>query len=167
MTDASNVTKVLAEKMLAENSTLDNAFERPRPKQEVRQYATSGTRPRPQDDHVWRPAPLEPKRVSRYGAGKGDVVTVAGHELRKKPLWPGETASLDDKPKARPSRDRIQLGLDDWDALAAVTVTRSMTFDDWLAEAAIDPLVKDYDDDYAAAARLYLARKSERHQRRK
>jgi len=40
-----------------------------------------------------------------------------------------------------------------------------MNFDDWVKECCLPPLVRDYDPDYSAAARLYMEKKREAHQR--
>lgn len=116
----------------------------------------------PPPPYTVRPSYFQPRpRPAGHplNVGKGSTVHAGGHELRQKPLWPNETAMLDDARKAEPQREPQRLTQSDWDALAEIPVTRDMTFDSWVREACLQPFVDGYDPDYAAAARLYLARK--------
>ena len=146
--DASDIAKQLAEKF--GGSVLD-AFGK---KEE----------PKPTPEPIRRPSNLPPQGKPTMHQG-GDFVQAGPYQLKRKPLMPMESIHIDGKEKPRPQRGPQKLSPSDWQALAGEPVTRNQTFDDWVRQVCLLPLVKDYDPDYAAAARLYLQKKREAHGR--
>lgn len=149
MNDGSDIAKKLAEQF--GGSLIESLTPKPKPK------PPSEARPT-----VYRAPPPPPRRTS-FGTGMGDTVKVGSYELRRKPLWPNDIASLDDIKKAMPQREAQELTESDWEALAETPVKRGMDFDAWVRECCLQPLVQGYDGDYAAAARLFLQKKREAH----
>lgn len=144
--DASEIAKQLAEKF--GGSALEAFGKKEEPKPElppVRRHTNSVP---------------STQRPTHQG---GDFVTAGPYQLKRKPLMPMESIHIDGKDKARPQRGPQKLTPSDWEALAAEPVTRNQTFDAWVRQVCLLPLVKDYDPDYAAAARLYLTKKREAH----
>lgn len=159
MNDSSEVAKKLAEQFAG--NALESLTPKPTPKPPMQTHGqaymarTSTPRSHP-------PVP-PPRKPHVFGAGMGETVKVGAYELRRKPLWPNDIAALDDKAKAMPKRDPVELTAMDWEALAETPVRRDMDFDAWMRECCLPELVKDYDGDYAAAARLFIQKKREAH----